>query len=114
METQRTDFIVIMAGYPKEMQKLLDANPGLQYDTYQRFHWPRLDHEFHSASFSKITQNLNSLKSQKRCSKKNITRWPRMPSLGKYLVLSCSMLLDFQLSLAPWTQVEMHALHEIW
>ena len=30
MENHRADFVVIMAGYPDEMQTLLDANPGLE------------------------------------------------------------------------------------
>ena len=30
MENHRDDFVVIMAGYPDEMQTLLDANPGLE------------------------------------------------------------------------------------
>jgi hypothetical protein len=31
MENHRSEFIVIMAGYPKEMDELLSTNPGLMY-----------------------------------------------------------------------------------
>jgi hypothetical protein len=31
MEVHRHDLVVIMAGYPKELARLLELNPGLKY-----------------------------------------------------------------------------------
>jgi hypothetical protein len=31
MESERSDFVVIMAGYPKDMERLFAANSGLRY-----------------------------------------------------------------------------------
>jgi hypothetical protein len=34
MEHHRNEFVVIMAGYPKEMDELLNSNPGLMYASF--------------------------------------------------------------------------------
>jgi len=40
METHREDLVVIMAGYTKDMDQLLDSNPGLRSRFPQRFEFP--------------------------------------------------------------------------
>ena len=44
MEDQRGEFMVIVAGYPKEMKTFLEANPGLLSRFDKQFDFPDYDH----------------------------------------------------------------------
>jgi len=45
MEDQRGQFMVIVAGYPEEMQQFIEANPGLMSRFDKRFNFPDYNHE---------------------------------------------------------------------
>ena len=45
MEDQRGQFMVIVAGYPEEMQQFIEANPGLMSRFDKRFNFPDYNHD---------------------------------------------------------------------
>ena len=45
MENHRDDFIVIFAGYPQEMERFLDANPGMRTRIPYHIHFPNYTQE---------------------------------------------------------------------
>ncbi|HPS62835.1 MAG TPA: AAA family ATPase, partial [Bacteroidales bacterium] len=59
MEDDRDKFVVILAGYEREMEELIDSNPGLQSRFAQYFHFPNY-------SPAELGQIFNSIAEQKR------------------------------------------------
>ena len=61
MENHRNDLLVIMAGYPQEMEHLMTANPGLKSRMPYVLEFPNFDREELSDIFLKMTHQAFSI-----------------------------------------------------
>lgn len=65
MEDQRGQFMVIVAGYPDEMQKFIEANPGLMSRFDKQFNFPDYNHP-ELLAISKLMFTMEGLEMEKK------------------------------------------------
>ncbi|MEV5962891.1 AAA family ATPase [Kribbella sp. NPDC051952] len=84
MENHRDDLVVVMAGYPAEMETLLDSNPGLRSRVARSIHFPDYTDEEMLAIFRLLAAESGFEVAGETAEKVTTTlhRLPRAPGFG--------------------------------